>query len=143
MPDHGTPAEPANAGPEQGSGPGVMQVSPEISQPASGTTVPYAKVTDPSYKEFSDTCTAVESKTGVRLTGQCRRCGHAMSYPWPKKVIGRNIFGSLFSSRTIISATGTQLRMTCLCSETHSGRPEGGHGCGAYWNVVVYEGSDA
>jgi len=139
MPDNSTPPEPASGGPEQGSGAGAGQGAPEISQPSSETAMPYAKVTDPSYKGFADTCTTVESKAGVRLTGQCRRCGHAMSYPWPKKVIGRNIFGSLFSGRRTVPATGTQLRMTCLCTETHPGRPEGGHGCGAYWNVVIHE----
>jgi hypothetical protein len=127
MPDYGMTADPANAGPEQGS----------------GTALPYAKVTDPRYKEFADTCTTVESNTGVRLVGQCQRCGHAMSYPWPKKVIGRNVFGSLFSGRKTVPATGTQLRMICLCSETHPGRPESGHGCGAYWNVVIHEDSSA
>lgn len=95
---------------------------------------PYAEITDPSYTGFADSCEIVERKGGFSIIGTCPRCGHRMTYPYPKRVVGRGI-----RRRGASKSEERELPMLCTCIQEHPGRPDQEHGCGAYWKVALQD----
>ena len=95
---------------------------------------PYEEITDPSYTGFADSCEIVERKGGFSIIGTCPRCGHRMTYPYPKRVVGRGI-----GIRRRSPSREHELAVLCTCTQEHPGPPDHEHGCGAYWKVALQD----
>lgn len=59
----------------------------------------------------------------IRLHGPCPQCGHEFAYDWPVEI-----------ARTLAPGPVT---VECVCIPPHLGAPEGGVGCGAYWDLDI------
>ena len=97
---------------------------------------PYEEITDPSYTGFADGSEIVERKGGFSIIGTCPRCGHQMTYPYPKRVVGRGNW-----RRSSSKSDERALAVLCTCTQEHPGRPDHEHGCGAYWKVALHGSS--
>jgi len=95
---------------------------------------PFEEITDPSYAGFADSCEIVERKGGFSIVGTCPRCGHRMTYPYPKRVVVRGIG---IRRRRRSDSQDRELPMLCTCTQEHPGRSADEHGCGAYWRVAL------
>lgn len=103
---------------------------------------PFDPVTDPSYAKDAD-FEVTETPRGLRLHGDCPRCGHEMSYDYVDDYY-KGVFSGGRTSKPLSSgADGEQpLRMLCTCVHKHANRPADEEGCGAYWSVEIARADD-
>lgn len=94
--------------------------------------VPYQEMTADTYGEdFAKSATPTPTRRGVLLSGTCPRCGDPMQFP-----VVTEIFQSVGSDAARSAPPATEeTPVLCTCVATHSDRPAGEEGCGAYWNI--------
>ncbi|MGW1215287.1 hypothetical protein ACWD5F_37235 [Streptomyces sp. NPDC002499] len=104
----------------------------------------YQEITAPEYGSLVATTFVLQEagRAGSLLSGPCPRCGHRCDVP-----VVDNVFKGLPGMPGL--PWGNRRRpaedriepMVCECGGEHPGRPTGRTGCGAYWTLVIKNGS--
>ena len=96
--------------------------------------LPYVETTEEEYARLvARTFTVAEPQPGTLvLSGPCPRCSAPIDIPIVTEVFraGRVRGGRAEGGRRAEP-------MACTCEEEHPDRPDGLHGCGAYWTLLV------
>ncbi|WP_261553770.1 hypothetical protein [Frankia tisae] len=110
----------------------VIPPSPDH-PPAAPRAVGYEEVTDPDFRAHAEATFHQDRplRGGLLLRGHCPRCGHYMTY-YATNVVVRGLLPPR-RTRPPAPTAGSDLTVICTCEESHAGRPESYHGCGAYW----------
>lgn len=96
--------------------------------------LPYAETTDDEYARFvARIFTVTEPQPGTLvLSGMCPRCSAPIDIP-----VITEVFRAWRSRPDRAGGEPRAEPMACTCDEDHPDRPDGLHGCGAYWTLLV------
>lgn len=104
-----------------------------------GEPLPYLEITDEDYgRRAANEFTVEEFRSDTLiLRGPCPRCRAPLEIPVVGTVVHRASFGRPWR-RPDRPQTAEQVEpMMCICEDDHPNRPDGRHGCGAYWTVTI------
>lgn len=94
--------------------------------------LPYDEITEAHYAQYAAATWSAEAGDGVIvLQGLCPRCSGSSEY-----LVADGIYRRAVGMADRGNGPGSEAaNLICCCAGNHAGRPEGGEGCGAYWNL--------